>query len=84
MKNPYKIHVVETPIQSKIKKVKIQSLIDGSIIYSGHESGKQYEWNRAGAIVDVDERDVPELLKRRLGAKTCCGGGTNLIFQLAD
>jgi len=74
--------VVKTAAQVTIKSIKIQSLISAHLMYSGRESGKQYEWTRAGAIVDVDETDVPELLSKRLGGKTCCGSGDgNVIFE---
>ena len=61
--------------------VKVQSLIDSHLYYTGRESGRQYEWARAGAIVDVDEQDVPELLAKRLGKKQCCGQERTKIFQ---
>lgn len=60
----------------------VQSLIDAHLIYDGRVSGQRYEWVRAGAIVDVDERDVPELLAKR-GMKSCCGQEPNRYFQLA-
>ena len=37
-------------------------------------SGKRYEWERAGAVVEVDSEDAPGLLEKRLGDKICCGG----------
>ena len=62
---------------------KIQSLIEAHLIYAGQISGEQYEWSRAGEVTLVDERDVPELLTKRLGAKLCCGGDdNNRIFQI--
>ena len=62
---------------------KIQSLVDAHFIYDGQVSKRHYEWIRGGAIVDVDERDIPELLAKRLGGKTCCGNpGGNVIFKL--
>ena len=79
--------VVEMPPPDTIisEKVKVQSLIDSDIYYTGQVSGELYRWNKAGAIVEVDERDVSELLKRRYGKKTCCGESrSNLIFQLAE
>jgi hypothetical protein len=82
--NLKKAVVEETAPPDKISKVNIQSLIDGHIYYTGRASGELYEWSVAGAIVAVDERDVPDLLTRRLGKKMCCGSGTNLIFQLAN
>ena len=74
--------VEETTPTVTIKLVKVQSLIDSHLYYTGRESGRQYEWARAGAIVDVDEQDVPELLAKRLGKKQCCGQERTKIFQL--
>lgn len=71
------------PPESTINNTKrIQSLIDAHIIYDGQVSGKRYEWHGAGAIVDVDEQDAPDLLAKR-GKKSCCGQEPNKIFQLA-
>lgn len=63
---------------------RIQSLIDAYIVYNGQVTGKRYEWVGAGAIAEVDERDVPELLAKRRGKKPCCGEQERpKIFQLA-
>lgn len=79
-----KATVVKKQPETIINSVfKIRSLIDAHLIYSGQVSGKHYEWSRAGAIVIVDEQDVPELLAKRLGGKTCCGSPDgNQIFEL--
>lgn len=66
-----------------INLIKVQSLVDAHVYYTGRESGIQYEWVKAGAIVEVDERDVPELLAKRPGKKPCCGGERKPIFELA-
>lgn len=66
---------------------KIQSLIDSRLLYTGQISGEQYEWSRAGDIVVVDERDVPEMLAKRLGTRLCCGNNIsdgNRIFELYE
>lgn len=66
-----------------IKSTRIQSLMDAHLIYDGQVSGRHYEWTRAGAIVEVDILDVPELIAKRLGGKTCCGNeGGNSIFEI--
>lgn len=66
-----------------IKEVEIESLIESRLEYRGQETGRLYYWNKSGDVALVDERDVPELLKRRLGKKQCCGNGDgNYIFQL--
>lgn len=75
--------IAEIQPQVTIKLVNVQSLIDARITYSGRESGEQYVWEKAGAIVSVDERDVPELLAKRRGKKPCCGQEQAEIFQLA-
>jgi hypothetical protein len=84
-------HVLTDTINNDVKiqlpvDVKIQSLIDAHLLYDGKVSQRHYEWTGAGAIVSVDERDVPELLAKRLGGNTCCGGNRdgNQIFQLAQ
>mgnify|MGYP001606121408 CR=1 FL=1 len=80
---PVKPVVVETTADSKINnEVKIQSLIDAHIIYSGQVSGRQYEWQKSGSIVNVDEQDVSDLLSKH-GKKSCCGREPNKFFQLA-
>lgn len=79
-----KAAVVEKQPEPIINSViKIRSLIDAHLIYDGQETGKHYEWTRAGAILEVDERDVPELIAKRLGGKTCCGSQDgNSIFEI--
>jgi hypothetical protein len=78
----FKAVVVEIQADSKIKIGLVQSLLDATISYSGRESGKQYTWNGAGAIVEVNEEDIPELLAKRRGKKPCCGAQESPIFQL--
>ena len=76
--------VVKTVADSTIKYRKIQSLIEGKVIYDGKATGRHYEWMQSGAVVMVDEEDVPELLSKRLGGNLCCGGSRdgNLIFEV--
>lgn len=62
---------------------RIQSLYDAHLSYTGKVSGRQYEWSRAGVVVEVLQDDVPELLSKRIGQRSCCGEGLlgNLVFQ---
>lgn len=88
MKKPY---IGEEPVVERtvpkitINKTKrIQSLIDARTTYDGKVTNRHYEWSGAGAIVDVDEQDVPDLLSKRRGKKPCCGNSEQPpIFQLA-
>ena len=77
------VKVDEIAIPDKIKLVKIESLLEAHLEYTGRVSGKLYHWQKAGDIVLVDEADVPELLSKHLGKKMCCGSGDNRIFQIA-
>lgn len=76
--------VEEIQSETIINLINVQSLIDAHVTYSGRISGRQYVWERAGAIVEVDERDVPELLSKRRGKKPCCGQERTKLFQLAE
>jgi hypothetical protein len=73
-----------TPTVTINTNVKIQSLIDSHLIYDGQVSKRHYEWMKAGAVVEVDESDVPELIAKRLGKKSCCGRERTKIIQLAE
>ena len=75
--------VVEIQPKAIIKYVRIQSLIESEIYHTGQASSRQYYWHKSGDVVEVEEQDVPALLEKRLGKKTCCGDGTNQIFQIA-
>lgn len=66
---------------------KVRSLIDSRLFYTGQVSQRQYEWHGAGSVVDVDERDVPELLAKHIGGRSCCGGQFtqgNRVFEIHD
>ncbi len=75
--------VVEKVVEPYNSYRKIQSLIDSKLIYVGRESGELYEWQRAGDIIAVREEDVPELLSKRVGERSCCGEGLlgNKVFE---
>lgn len=64
--------------------VKLQSLLDAHILYTGQVTGKSYEWVRAGSVVVVDEQDAPTLLKKRIKVHSCCNGSDNAVFQKID
>lgn len=73
--------VAENPSETTI--IRIQSVFDAKLEYTGRVSGKSYIWAKAGAVQDVDEEDAPYLLSRRIGKTGCCGGvaGGNELFQ---
>jgi hypothetical protein len=73
------------PYTKNTVSVKIRSLLDASLEYTGQVSGKQYRWNKAGSVVLVDAEDSEILLAKRIGGKLCCGNhpDTNRIFEIA-
>ncbi len=56
--------------------VSLRSVYDGRLVYTGQETGKRYEWDRAGSIVSVSAKDADYLLSKRFGGNPCCGGST--------
>lgn len=48
---------------------------------NGPVTGKQYVFNRAGSMVDVDASDVPGLLLKR-SKSSCCSGETSPYFDV--
>jgi hypothetical protein len=76
--------VEEQPKVSYNSIVKLQSLLDAKVHYTGQETGKLYEWARAGSIVAVDALDAPKLLEKRIKVQSCCNGSDNAIFQRID
>ena len=81
MKKPL-VEEIQPEVTINTEKL-VQSLVDAHFIYDGQVSGRHYEWPFGGSQVNVDERDIPELLSKRLGGKTCCGSGDgNRIFKL--
>ena len=64
---------------------KVQSLFEARLIYVGEVTGTRYEWPAAGTVLSVNTLDVPNLLTKRVGKNSCCGGGDgNHVFQLVD
>lgn len=79
-----KVEVVETPVPDTIKEQKVRSRIESRLSYTGKVSGRLYEWSGAGRETLVLVEDIPDLLTKRLGAKTCCGNEENIIFELVQ
>jgi len=71
---------------SKINtEVAVRSVYPSRLVYVGTTSGQRYEWEDAGAIVMVLSEDVPPLLSKRIGSKSCCGAlneDGNKVFDL--
>lgn len=66
-----------------VDRIEIQSQIDAHLVYVGATSGKHYQWLKAGDVVPVDEGDAAELLSKKIGHGSCCGGATegNQVFK---
>ena len=80
-----KLKVDSEPILPYNKEIKVRlvSLLDARLVYTGQVTGKQYEWIKAGSVIEVDAEDSKILLAKRIYG-TCCGNspdGTPL-FQI--
>lgn len=62
-----------TPYNYEGEPVRLRSLYDGRLMYTGQVTGKQYNWDKAGSIVEVSEIDALYLLEKRQGKNPCCG-----------
>lgn len=63
--------------------IKLVNNVSARIKIPGAVTGELYIWERAGAVVDVDERDAPGLLAKTLGSGRCCGSANkNVIFEI--
>lgn len=71
----------KTPYNSSVK---LQSLRDANISYTGQVTKRQYSWNGAGSIQVVDALDAPYLLEKRIQSQSCCGVNDTAIFQQVD
>lgn len=70
--------------QVEQKLYNIVCTIDAKVAVTGI-TGNHYEFSGAGAVVEVAEADVAGLLAKRLGGRSCCGGGSpdgNVMFLL--
>lgn len=63
--------------------IRVVCLIDATVEVTGTVSNTKYVFHGAGTTLEIDERDVDELLNKKRG-RACCGGvGGTSIFALA-
>ena len=74
--------ITATPYNSP--SVKLQLNIDAHVLYDGLETGKHYDWARAGSIVPVDALDAPTLLEKRIKSQSCCSQSDVSVFIKID
>ena len=82
-----KVTVEKTAAKDTISTTRIQSLFPANVIYIGRISGQRYVFPESGSILDVDSRDVPDMLAYRIGTSSCCGGTDprgNFVFQILN
>jgi hypothetical protein len=53
----------------------LMSTYPDRIIVIGKVTGKRYEFPHGGSTTEVDDADVPDMLSRMFGGKSCCGSG---------
>lgn len=49
----------------------------------GSVTGNLYVFAGAGSVVIVDEQDVPAMLAKTVGSRSCCGDKPSHYFQIA-
>lgn len=65
------------------QSVKIVNKFPATISLKGLITGKLYVWNGAGTVIEVDSRDVDDLLTKKIGETACCGQTQrgNILFE---
>lgn len=84
MESNKKVVIEKSLKQNYNSRVKLQSLLDAHVIYDGPITGEHYEWQKAGSIVSVDEKDSILLLEKRIKSQSCCSQSDNAIFIISD
>ena len=75
--------VVAEEVNTDYTKVKVRLRISARVKAVGPVTGKRYLWERAGAIVEVDVKDVAGLLEKQYGAPCCGGNPDNMkLFEI--
>jgi hypothetical protein len=84
-RNVKPVEVVVVPAD-EVTLVRIANHIDAKVKVQSRYSGREYLFDGAGSVVNVDERDVEWMLEKRQGERQCCGGtgGGNVVFKLAE
>lgn len=69
---------------NNIEQIRVTNKFPARLMYKGQVTGQLYIWEQAGAIVDVDARDLPELLSKKIGETSCCGSSQrgNSLFEI--
>lgn len=75
--------VLATSKETTYNKVVLRSNINARLKLYGAVTGELYVWSKAGAEIEVDERDAKEFLAKSLG-KTCCGNPPNVLLVLVQ
>lgn len=72
--------VKDEDVKQSSSTIKVQSLRDKIINYTGKATGELYRFEGAGAVVDMDEEDA-EILLAKMSEKCCPGGsGPHPLF----
>ena len=64
-------------------EVVVRLRIDANYKVTGKFSGREYLFQGAGSVKNVDTKDVEWLLSLRQGKGCCGGGGGSALFELA-
>lgn len=82
--NSYRV-VDEAPLRRiKEPETKIRSRLDAKLKIQSPYSGREYVFDGAGSVQDVDKEDVNWLLEKRRNKGCCGGGGEGAIFELVE
>lgn len=73
-------------VKSNAEKPKLVRLVltkDKIVNVVGKATGKKYTFNRAGAVLYVDERDA-EVMLQKVSGRPCCRPNPSRYFELVE
>mgnify|MGYP001310856621 CR=1 FL=1 len=63
--------------------VAIRSRVDAKFLVTGAVTGKQYVFDRAGSVVNINRKDMNEILNKKRGVGCCGNSDTDRnLFEL--
>jgi hypothetical protein len=78
----FEVSAMEEENEELPKTIRIMLMIDMLLTCQGAVTGKTYQFNRGGSVVEVDRRDVENMLTKGRNTTSCCGSISSPYFEI--
>ena len=69
-------------IEDEVETIRVRLLKSMIVKVTGGVTGKEYTFNGAGSIVDVDKSDIESINKKNTIHQSCCGSYSSPYFEI--